>query len=62
MDNLFKQTAVDIYLENLKSKMPSFSQHDLKIIEYAFETGFNVGACNNSPSVLQEVALLQLSK
>lgn len=62
MDNFYQQTALDVYLQNVKRKAPRINEHELKLLEAAFITGFNVGCADNSVPIVQEFTLRQLSK
>ncbi len=57
MDNLFKNTAVELYIKRIKEAHPDMSEYDLELVSYAFMTGFNMGRHYSFSLPAQELAL-----
>lgn len=62
MGNFFKETSTDVYINNIRNNLPSLTDHDIQLIRFAFETGYNIGRCENTPKFIQESALMMLVK
>ncbi|KIL72039.1 hypothetical protein [Bacillus badius] len=59
MEKTYKQLATETYMKTIETHFTTF---ELELIKSAFETGFNIGACDNGPKLIQEIALNQLAK
>ncbi|MGM0837731.1 MAG: hypothetical protein ACQEV7_16370 [Bacillota bacterium] len=62
MTDLFKMTAIEIYEETVKKRVPDISNYELELAKLAFEAGFNVGVYKLLPDNAKEDILLRLSK
>lgn len=61
MESTFREIAVEVYMDNIKSKLKGLDDIQLEILKVAFETGFNIGECSDQDEIAQAIALMQLS-
>lgn len=61
MDNSFKEIAVEVYMNNVKSKCKYMDEIQLEWLQLAFETGLNIGEYTDKDQLSQAIALGQLS-
>jgi hypothetical protein len=57
----FRKKAIDTFLTNVKTKLPSTTEHTLQVMELAFSAGFNVGKANDKNELTKNIALRMLA-
>ncbi|MCL1700796.1 hypothetical protein [Lysinibacillus sp. Bpr_S20] len=60
--SLYKDTAVELYLNKLKEDIPNISEHEIMSLKYAFITRFNMGLANFESNEVKELALKMMVK
>ena len=61
-NNLYKQTAVELFIKKVRDSIPELEDWQLKAYEYAFESGFNMGVANYESKEIKELALKMMIK
>jgi len=59
--NLYQDTAIEVYLGNVKNKCPEISEWELELLKTGFRNGFNIGTANNESNLIKELALKSLA-
>lgn len=56
MEN-YQERALELYINNIKTKMPEIKEFELSIIESAFISGYNMGIFENEDDLMKTLAL-----
>ena len=61
IDELYRETSIELHLEDLKMKTPNIKDSMLEFARLNFELGFNVGSTNFEDREVKETLLKRLS-
>jgi hypothetical protein len=57
----FKLKALETFTNNVKTKIPDVTEHDLEVMQLSFVSGFHVGLAQDKTELEQQIALTLLS-
>jgi hypothetical protein len=57
----FKLKALETFTNNIKTKIPDVTEHDLEMMQLSFMSGFHVGIAQDKTEFEQQIALTLLS-
>lgn len=57
----FKQKAIETFVNNIKTKLPDITDHEIEIMKLSFSSGLNIGIFTDRSELEQQIALQLLS-